>query len=266
MIGVFDSGLGGLTALRELSRLLPDGDFIYLADTAHLPYGKHSRGDICRFSARALSFLGEQGADAVLLACGTASSLAYDFCKRYFTFKIYEVIEPSVLAAVSSTKSHRIGVAATEATVKSGIFPRLFKKYDPACELTEISCPSLVSLIESGEDTDTVCYDAVRECLLPLLARKIDTLILGCTHFALLKPAISAFLPSVTLIESGKEGAFALYEERTGTLPAAEPLRRGPRIRLYTTGDAEALSRRASALLPFSKKGLKTEKINQDII
>ena len=265
MIGVFDSGLGGLCALKELCALMPEDSYLYLADTAHLPYGKRPRGDICRFSARAVSFLREQGADCVLFACGTASSCAFDFCKRYFAFELYEVVEPSVLAAVRATQSRRIGIAATEGTIKSGLFPRLFKKYDPACELTQLCCPSLVSLIESGECRDTACYDAVRECLSPFAQSKVDTVILGCTHFAFLKSAISTLLPSATIIESGKEGAKNLFEARnSGIFSAAYASGKVlPKLRLYTTGNASALSARASSLL--GRKVI-AEKINQDII
>lgn len=264
MIGVFDSGLGGLTALKELSDLLPEEGFLYLADTAHLPYGKKTSGDICRFSARAVSFLTDMGADSVLLACGTASSLAFDFCKRYFTCELYEVIEPSVLAAVRATKSRRIGVAATEATVKSGIFPRLFQRYAPDCLVCEAGCPSLVTLSEHGECADTHSYDAVRKSLAPFLCDKVDTLILGCTHFALLSPYIHALLPSVTLIESGKEGARALFDNtQSGKAGARKHLKGAGALRIFTTGDAERLSVRASFLL---QRRVRAEKINQDII
>ena len=259
MIGVFDSGLGGLTALKELCALLPFENFLYLADTAHLPYGERTRGELCRFSARAVSFLHEKGASAVLFACGTASSLAFDFCKRYFTFPLYEVVTPSVLRAASLSKSRRIGVAATKATVESGVFRRLFGKYAPDCTLFEVCCPSLVSLSEEGDGCDIVRYDAVCSSLLPLKNKKIDTLILGCTHFALLRPAITALFPSVSLIESGKEGALSLAETREAPSTTVN----GGRIRLFTTKDERTLSVRASELLG---RGLKAEKIDPDII
>ena len=261
MIGVFDSGLGGLTALKELSALLPNEDFLYRADTAHLPYGEKSRGELCRFSARATAFLRERGADEVLFACGTASSLAFDFCKRYFTFPLYDVVTPSVIKAASLSKSRRIGVAATRATVESGTLRHLFGKYAPDCALFEVCCPSLVSLCESGGESDVACYDAVCTSLLPLKAHKIDTLILGCTHFALLKSAIAALFPSVSLVESGKEGALALAEAKGGA-SLARPSREG-RIRLFSTKDEQALGARASLLLG---RRLRAEKIDQDII
>ena len=263
MIGVFDSGLGGLTALKELTARMPEEKFLYLADTAHLPYGEKSKGDVCRFSARAVSFLTEMGADTVLFACGTASSLAFDFCKRSFTCKIYEITEPSVLAAVSATKSRRIGVAATKATIQSGSFPRLFQKYAPDCLLSEASCPSLVSLTELGEGKDSALYGAVRESLFPFVRDKVDTLILGCTHFALLRPYIRALLPSVTLIESGKEGARALALSEFGAKNACSRSFRTDALRVFTTGDAERLSHKASL---FLQRRVRAEKLNQDII
>ena len=262
MIGVFDSGLGGLTALSELVALLPGEDFVYLADSAHLPYGKRSQSEIIRLSSFSVSFLRDKGANEVLFACGTASSLGFDFCKQYFPFRLYEVVTPSVLKATSLTKSRRIGVAATEATVKSGSFRRLIDRYAPDCMLTEVCCPSLVSLSESGTVHDETCYNAVCAALAPLVHAKIDTLILGCTHFALLKTAIRALLPSVLVVESGKEGARALVEEKYGVLPE-RPAPKSGRIRLYATADETALSRAASMLLG---KHLRAEKINPDII
>ena len=260
MIGVFDSGLGGLTALSELVSLLPEEDFIYLADSAHLPYGKRSRSEIARLSASAVSFLRDKGANEVLFACGTASSLGLDFCKQYFPFRLYEVVTPSLLKAISLTKSRRVGVAATEATVKSGSFRRLMDLYAPDCILTEVCCPSLVSLSESGTVHDETCYSAVADALTPLVHAKIDTLILGCTHFALLNTAIRALLPSVSIVESGKEGARALAAERHGATRTAA---RSGRIRLYATANETALAKAASTLLG---KRLRAEKINPDII
>lgn len=263
MIGIFDSGIGGLTALSALCAQMPEEDYLYFADTAHLPYGARTDGDIRRYTAAALSFLKAQGASCVLLACGTASAVALDFCKRSFTFPIYDVLEPSVLAAIQATKSRRVGVAATEATVRSGVLERLFRKYDPTCEVTLIPCPTLVELIESGERCDTRCYDAVCNALMPLKRAKIDTLILGCTHFAWLRTAIAAFLPSVTLIESGKEAADALISARRQPKAPTRGISRVGRVRFFTTASAAEFSARASARLG---RKVKAKEIYRDII
>ena len=213
-------------------------------------------------TARACSFLRSRGADRVLLACGTASAIALDFCKRSFTFPIHGVLESSVLAAIRATKNHRIGVAATEATVKSGAIEALFGKYDPECTPITASCPSLVELIEAKEQADTVCYDTVRACLSPLRDAKIDTLILGCTHFAWLRPYITAFLPSVSLIESGKEAALSLCEMLSYGASSHPTATRG-RVLLYTTASARELSHRAQIAL---QRKVKAKAISKDII
>ena len=262
MIGVFDSGVGGLTALKELCARMPHEDYIYLADSAHLPYGSLLHSDITRHTARACSFLREKGADCVLLACGTASATALGFCRRSFPIPIYDVLEPSVLAAKRITKSHRIGVAATEATVKSGAVTRLFNIYDPMCEPICVPCPSLVQLIEASKDESAVCYEAVRASFAPLRDAKVDTVILGCTHFAWLRPYITAFLPNVELIESGKEGAIALCDTLLGCAPKQTPPSCGT-LSLYTTASQKELSERAEEAL---QRKVKVKTISKDII
>ena len=247
MIGILDSGLGGLCALRALLERMPFESYLYLADTAHMPYGEKSKHELVPLSARGVSALSARGADRVLLACGTASSVASDFCKRYFTFPIHNVLEASVLAAVRATKSHRIGIAATAATIESGVLQRLIWRYDPSAILFPIGAPSLVQTVESQSERHAA-YAAVKQALLPLQEAKVDTLLLGCTHFGWLFNEIGALLPSLTLIDSGRTAAEELYEELYGRIPPA-PTRRASTVRFFTTGDAQAFSRRASVLL-----------------
>jgi len=245
MIGILDSGIGGITALKELMRLLPDESFIYLADEAHRPYGNRSRGEICRYSASALSFFAQNGADAALLACGTASSLALDFCKRSFAFPVYGVTEPAVHAALQATKSKRIAVAATEATVKSESFERLFRRYAPDADIFPLACAPLVTLAEDGALPEQA-YSTVCKCLAPICEKKPDTLILGCTHFSILQNVIATYLPHTTLIDSGKEAARVLAAEYVSRKKSDR--RRAPRVRIFTTQDTVSFSRRTAEL------------------
>lgn len=245
MIGVFDSGIGGLTALGELMQLLPHEDFLYFADEAHRPFGALPRIDVCRHTAAALRFFEEQGCDRVLLACGTASALAMEFCKQNFTFPLYGVIEPTAEEAAVCSRNRRIAVAATEATVKSGAYERALRRTCPDAQLFPIACAPLVALAERGADGEE-CYRAVATALSPLRAQKPDTLILGCTHFSLLSRAIHTFLPHTALIDSGKAGARRLAEEYQA--PPRGP-RRGGRLRVYTTQNSQEFTERIRAIL-----------------
>lgn len=244
MIGVFDSGIGGVTALKELLRLMPQESYIYFADEAHCPYGIRSRTDICRYTAAAVSFFTEKGCDRVLFACGTASALSLDFCRKNFPLPIHGVIEPTVQAAAVASKSRRIAIAATEATVKDGRYETLLRLYAPDATLFAIPCAPLVPLAECGARQEEV-FAAVKSCLAPLRYAKPDVLILGCTHFSLLQSAIRAFLPDITMIDSAAQGAAALCAAHT-------PLKNKkgtPSLHLYTTKDRATFSRRASAIL-----------------
>ena len=244
MIGVFDSGIGGITALKELLRLMPQESYVYLADEAHCPYGIRSRTDICRYAAAAVSFFTEKGCDRVLFACGTASALALDFCRKSFTVPIYGVIDPAVQAAAAASQSRRIAIAATEATVKDGRYETLLRRYAPDASVFAIPCAPLVPLAECGARQEEV-FAAVKSCLAPLRHAKPDVLILGCTHFSLLQNAIRTYLPGIILIDSAVHGAKALHAEYI----SPKNKKSAPSLRLYTTKDRATFSRRASAIL-----------------
>ena len=242
MIGVLDSGVGGLCALKTLRRLCPEEDLVYLADTAHLPYGEHARGDICRYTARALCFFLSEGVDRVLLACGTASALALDFCRHSFPFPVFGVLTPAVLAAARATVSRRIGVVATRASISCGAYERLLHRYAPSANIFSCPAPDLVSLAEAGDGDLEKIYKVIGASLCPLREAGIDTLVLGCTHFSLLKEGFSAFFPGVKLIDAATIAA----EDLVSTyFPRHE---RG-RLRLYATQDEQHLALRANAVL-----------------
>ncbi len=204
MIGVFDSGLGGLTALYALRHLLPSADIVYFGDTARVPYGSRSDAVIIRYAAEITEFLQEKGAERILAACGTVSAVALDTLSKSSAVPLTGVLEPACRAAVNSTKNSRIGVIATSASIASGAYDRKLLELMPGCKLTKAAAPLLVPMIENGF--------VARDCEMTRLAvahytecfRKagIDTLILGCTHYPVIKEIFSDLLPGVTLINS----------------------------------------------------------------
>lgn len=208
-IGVFDSGLGGLTALRELNALLPGENILYFGDTARIPYGTRSRETIQKYTEQAIRFFKDHHVKMIIAACGTVSSVLgmkpYE-CGVPFT----GVLLPAVQAACGATRSGRIGVIGTTATIKSGSFGRAIRTIRPDTFLAGIACPLLVSLVEYGflEKEDPIAKLAVEHYLAPIRQEKVDTLILGCTHFPLLSDLIADYMgPDVTLISPGREAA-----------------------------------------------------------
>ncbi len=211
MIGVYDSGLGGLTALTELRYHRPDLDIHYYADTAHLPYGTRSPDALYRLADSAVSHLVKSGCDAVLVACGTISSVVLPRLTKTYDIPLIGVVEPAAQAAVQLTESGVVGVIATDATVRSHAFAKALRARGRIATL-EAACPLFVSLVENGftSPADPIVAHTVTHYLAPLRGKKIDTLILGCTHFPHLARSISAFLPGVRLIGAGEAAADAL--------------------------------------------------------
>ena len=215
MIGIFDSGLGGLTALKEARRLLPDEDIIYFGDTGRVPYGTKSAGIITKYAMQDASFLMSKGVKAILVACGTVSTTALDRLKESFPVPITGVVEPAAVAAAKATKNGRVGIIGTSATVRTGAFDRAVKRYDPEIVTFSQDCPLFVPLVESGfvgrgcEITRLTC----EHYLHAFRDRKIDTLILGCTHYPIIADVISDVLPGVTLISSGAAAAEKLARD-----------------------------------------------------
>lgn len=211
MIGVFDSGLGGLTALWELRRLRPDLDIVYFGDTAHVPYGTRSPEMIRRFAGEAIGFLSGLGAEAILVACGTVSSVALPLLESRAACPLFGVVEPAADAAYRLSRNRHIGILATEATVQSHAFEDALRRLGPVATRS-IACPLFVSLAENGftAPDDPVARAAAEHYLAPLRGSDLDTLILGCTHFPLLAAHIHRALPGVRLIGAGEAAAAAL--------------------------------------------------------
>lgn len=189
-IGVFDSGLGGLTIVREMRRRLPGESIIYFGDMARLPYGTKSKEQILAYSIQNTLFLLKHKVKAIVVACNSSSSAAYRFLINHFNLPIIDVIEPAVDAALASTRTGRVGVIATQATIDSGAYSRSLEKKIKSAQIYQGSCPLFVPLVEEGWLEGKVTRDIAEIYLRPILKKNIDTLILGCTHYPLLREAI----------------------------------------------------------------------------
>ena len=213
-IGVFDSGLGGLTAVRELRRILPGEDIVYFGDTGRVPYGSRSRETVRRYAKQDMAFLLERGVKAVLAACGTVSSTARDIGES-LGVPYFDVVLPTARAAAAATKNGRIGVIGTAATIQSDSYRSALLRINHKLEVYPQACPLFVSLVESGfvSPQDEVTRLVAERYLAPVRAAGVDTLILGCTHYPIIAPTVAGVMGrGVTLIDSGREAALALAQ------------------------------------------------------
>lgn len=207
-IGIFDSGIGGLTVVRQVHRVLPAEDIVYLGDTARVPYGTKSPGTVVRFACEDTQFLMQQRVKAVVVACNTASAWALPTLKRRFDVPVFGVIAPGAAMALRRTRNGRIGVIGTSATIRSEAYTRAILALDGTAKVFSRACPLLVPLVEEGWTNRAETRSILHEYLSPLLRRGIDTLVLGCTHYPLLKPAIRAVMGGdVALVDSAESCA-----------------------------------------------------------
>lgn len=214
-VGVFDSGVGGLSAVRELRKLLPSENIIYFGDTSRVPYGGRSPEILLKYARQDVHFLRSFDIKAILVACGTVSTTCLPILRRENDLPILGVVEPACRRAVQVTKTRRVGLIATAASVRSGAYEKCIGGLDPAVEVIAKACPLFVPLVENGRyrPGDTVIETVAREYLEPLRQTGIDTLILGCTHYPLLTEIIADIMgPGVTLIDSGAAAARVLRQ------------------------------------------------------
>ncbi len=236
-IGVFDSGVGGLTVLHECLVTMPHEDFVYLGDHARLPYGPRSRDEVRRFAHEIGVYLERQGVKMVVVACNTATSVALPDLQEQLGVPVVSVIVPEAHAAVQATRNRRIGLLATELTVESGRYESLVRTLDAGARLTAVACPKLVPLIEAGDTYSDDVAGAVREYAAPLKDAGCDTVILGCTHYPLLRPVFQrTFGRDVTLVFSADETAREVAETLARKDFGNDTTREG-RYRFLTTGD-----------------------------
>lgn len=223
MVGIFDSGLGGLTALMEFSKIMPYEDIVYFGDTGRVPYGSRSREIILKYSMQDMRFLLTHDVDAVLVACGTVSSVALDMLRENFPqTPMVGVIDGAAKKAVESTKNGVIGIIATSATVNSRSYEKAIKKLSPGIKIVAAECPLFVSLVENNfiDPDDEITRLTAERYLKSIDESGADTLILGCTHFPIITPILQKILPNVTMVNSSKEAAIELASIITPSSPA----------------------------------------------
>ncbi len=242
-IGVFDSGIGGLTVVKALVEELPSESIVYFGDTARVPYGTKSKSTIVKFSLENVEFLLRFGVKCIVIACNTSSSWALPTLRKYFKVPIIGVIRPGALAAVRQTRNKRVGGIGTNATIRSGAYEAAIKRIDPAMKVFSHSCPLFVPLVEEGWLNGSVCREVAERYLEPLRRQRIDTLILGCTHYPLLAPTIHKVLgPGVSLVDSAKQ----TVTEVRGVLMGGDALSSGgvkPRYRFFVTDEPQQFDR-----------------------
>ena len=215
-IGVFDSGIGGLTVFKALSRRMPNESLIYFGDTAHLPYGSKSPEAVTRYSLEVARYLAARHIKMLVIACNTSSALALSEVRKRLPIPVLGVIEPGARAACAATSSGSIGIIGTEATVASGAYTRMVKKYLPSAKVASAACPLFVPLVEEGWWAHPATTEVARHYLAALKKSNPDTLILGCTHYPLLKATLSLVMgPKVRLIDSAEETARQTDESLT---------------------------------------------------
>lgn len=210
-IGVFDSGVGGLTVAREIMRNLPNEDIVYFGDTARVPYGSKSKDNIIRYSRQIIHFLQTKGVKAIVIACNTASALALETVKDEFDIPIIGVVEPGARAALAVTETKKIGVIGTEATVRSAMYEKIIQGIEPGVSVLAKACPLFVPLVEEGFKKHHVTDEIIDYYLASLKESDIDALILGCTHYPLLRSKIREYVgEKITLVNPAYETAMDL--------------------------------------------------------
>ena len=238
-VGVFDSGMGGLTVLHECLVTMPHEDFVYLGDGARLPYGPRPLGEIRRFAHEIAAYLESLGVKLIVVACNSASSASLPDLQERLTVPVVGVLTPEAHAAVQATRNRRIGLLATLATVASGRYEELVRTLDAGVRMTPVACPQLVPLIESKDPFGPATVEAVRGYAAPLQAVGVDTVILGCTHYPLIRPIFQRVLGrDVALVFSAEETAREVAE--TLARKGIENMTRHEgACRFLTTGDTE---------------------------
>lgn len=253
-IGVFDSGVGGLTVAREIMRNLPNERIVYFGDTARVPYGSKSKDTLIRYSRQIIRFLQTQNVKAIVIACNTASALALDTVEREFDIPIIGVIKPGAKVAAATTENRRIGVIGTESTISSHMYRQVIREKNPDITVFEKACPLLCPLVEEGWLKDPVTEEVTRRYLSELLPEDIDTLILGCTHYPLLRSLVREIVgEKVHLVnpayETAKELERLLLRENLVNTRARgnekEP------YRFYVSDLADKFKNFANSILPY---------------
>lgn len=234
-IGMFDSGIGGLTVLKAIMERMPEESIVYLGDTARLPYGTKSKETVTRFSEEITRFLMRRNIKLLVVACNTASAYALTRIRSMIDIPVVGVIEPGARAAAAATRNNKVGVIGTRATIQSGAYLEAIQRMDPAIKVFSTACPLFVPLVEEGWLTDDVTYEVARRYLAHLVDCRVDALILGCTHYPLIKRVIADVMGRGTvLIDSAEETALTVENVlKDGDIASKMP--GGPRCEIYVS-------------------------------
>ena len=244
-IGIFDSGVGGLTVFKEIRKRFPYEDLIYFGDTARVPYGPKSRNTVIEYSVQNARFLIQQGAKIIVIACNTSSATALTELQSILPVPVLGVIEPGAMSAVKTSISKRIGVIGTEGTIRSQAYSSAISNLDKNCSVFSKACPLLVQLAEEGWEDHEVTKLTIKEYLTPLLKNSIDTLVLGCTHYPILKTSIQQFAGNeITLVDSAQ----AVTDKLDEVLPNRETMGTGE-DRFYVSDNEDKFNKIASKIL-----------------
>ena len=248
-IGIFDSGVGGLTVARAILDQLPNESTIYIGDTARGPYGPRPLAEVREFALETLDFLVEQGVKALVIACNTASAAMLRDARERYNVPVIEVIQPAVRRAVAATRTGHIGVIGTRATVDSKAYLDAFAAA-PQLQVTSIACPLFVEYVERGETSGAEITKIARDYLAPVMEAKVDTLVLGCTHYPLLTGVISYVMgEGVTLVSSAEETSKDLYRTLVENNLLRDAHGGSPTHKFLATGDAKAFESLARRFL-----------------
>ncbi|MCK4240080.1 MAG: glutamate racemase [Candidatus Atribacteria bacterium] len=261
-IGFLDSGLGGLSVVKEVKKLLPRENIEYFADNLRQPYGEKSQPELVKYTLQIVNFLLKKKIKVCVIACNTATAASLTQAKNIFNIPIMGVIQPAVQDAIKNTSNNRVGVIATEFTTKNRAYPEEIKKIAPHIEVFTNFCPEFVPLVESGKLTDPETYTIAQIYLKPLKDAQIDTLILGCTHYSFLKKVISKIMgPEVILIDPAISTSLILKE----ILSQKENIKEEGKSEenYYTTGSPEKVERTAKIILNNNNSKIKKVKLKE---
>ncbi len=253
-IGVFDSGVGGLTVAREIMRQIPNERIVYFGDTARVPYGSKSKDNIIKFSRQIIRFLQTENVKAIVIACNTASALALDEMQHEFDLPILGVVKPGAKVAVETTVNKRIGLIGTEANIRSGVYTRYIKSLDDEAKVFEKACPLFVPLVEEGWLHDDITLQVASRYLEELKEKDIDTLIMGCTHYPLIRSTIRKVMgDKVNLVNPAYETAIELKNllERDNLANKCDVDSPSSMYRFYVSDAEEKFKLFANSILPF---------------
>lgn len=252
-VGVFDSGVGGLTVAREIMRHLPNENIVYFGDTARVPYGSKSKDNIIRYSRQIINFLKTKGVKAIVIACNTASALALDVVREESDIPIIGVVEPGARAALAATKTKKIGVIGTEGTIRSAMYERIIQGFDSEATVIGKACPLFVPLVEEGFAKHHVTEEIIDYYLASFMKTDIDSLILGCTHYPLLRSRIREYVgDKITLVNPAYETAMDLKHllEKNGLANTHIEQEHGA-YSFYVSDAADKFKQFANSILPY---------------